>query len=310
MRAREGLGQTGAGGIGVRDNRRQVAVTVAIVVPSLNQGQFLGAALASIFAQSEPMVRVAVMDGGSRDRSLDELQAYAPRLAYWRSGPDGGQAAAINEGVERVGMAEYVGWLNADDVLLPGALARLSAHLAGHPCCVPVFGPPHIYDADGGVIGDFPTRPFTRRRLSRTSIICQPASLIRRSAWTAVGGLDESLNVSLDYDLWWRLSQLGSIDFVPEFVACSRDHESTKTRRQQDRMYAESFAIVRRHLGYVPWRWCLSEAAYRWRTTHDGRRASTPVSQLVCAGRALVRYVGLNGLSGLARRAAGPPAPR
>ena len=281
-------------------------MTVAIVVPNLNQGRFLGAALDSLLSQSGPAVEIAVMDAGSRDESLDVIRRYESRLVYWRSGPDGGQAAAINEGVRRLGAAQYVGWLNADDVLLPGALHRLAAHLTAHPACVAVYGRAHITDGDGRVTGEFPTRPFSRRRLASTSIICQPASLIRRSAWIGIGGLDESLSVSLDYELWWRLSRTGTLDFVPELVACSRDHESTKTRRQQDRMYAESFQALRRHLGYVPWRWCLSEAAYRWRTAHDGRRAADPVSQSLCAWRALVRYTNVNGLSGLSRAACGP----
>lgn len=93
---------------------------VTIAVPSFNQGRFLDDALASIFRQ-EIEVEVFVLDGGSTDESVRVLERWAPLLAGWRSGPDGGQAAAINEGIAR-GRAPYVCWLNSDDWFLPGGL--------------------------------------------------------------------------------------------------------------------------------------------------------------------------------------------
>ncbi len=278
---------------------------VAIAVPNLDQGRFLGEALDSLFAQTGIDLEVAVLDGGSRDGSLEVIRRSESRLAFWRSAPDRGQAAAINEGIARF-RAEYVGWLNADDVLLPGALHRMASYLGEHPECVAVFGEADVIDEAGRVVGRFPTRPFTRRALARTSIICQPASLVRKSAWLAVGGLDDSLQMCLDYDLWWRLCRIGPIGFLPEVLASSRDHVATKTRVSRDRLYAEAFAVLRRHLGYVPWRWCLSETAWRWRVTHDGVPATNVVNRLICGWRALRRYVRLNGAMRLAHAAVRP----
>jgi len=271
------------------------------VIPSLDQGRFLPAALDALFAQTGVVLKVAVLDGGSHDGSLTVIRRYEDRLSYWRSAPDGGQAAAINEGMSRFEGVAYVGWLNADDVLLPGALHRMGTYLEAHRECVAVFGRAHITDEAGRVVGQFPTRPFSRRALARTSIICQPGSLIRRSAWDAVGGLDETLHMCLDYDLWWRLSGLGRIGFLREFVACSRDHAGTKTRASQDRLYEEAFGVLRRNLGYVPWRWCLSEAAWGWRAAHRGERATGLVSSSVCGWRAMKRYARVNSVSGLAQ---------
>ncbi len=265
-------------------------MSVAIAVPSLNQGRFLGAALDSVLAQTGVPVDVAVLDGGSRDESLEVIRRYETHLRASRSGPDRGQAAAINEGLATLAGTRYVGWLNADDVLLPAGLARLAGFLDAHTDHVAVYGQAHLIDAAGRVIGEFPTRPFSRRALARTSIICQPASLITRRGWDAVGGLDESLHMCLDYDLWWRLSTFGPIGHLPEVVACSRDHDATKTRARQDRHYAEAFDVLRRHLGYVPWSWCVNESAYAWRASHGGRRAGDPLSQLACIGRAAIRY--------------------
>ncbi len=301
-------------GVTARSTTREAAPIdgVGIAIPSFEQGRFLAQAIDSVLRQPGTVL-AAVVDGGSRDESGLVIQRYGDRLAYARSRPDGGQAAAINEGVAALGRTRYVGWLNADDLLVPGALGRMVAHLDRHPHCVAVFGRATIVDGDGRVVGEFPVHPFTRRRLARTSIICQPASLVRRTAWEAVGGLDESLHLCLDYDLWWRLSALGDIGFVDEVLACSRDHEATKTRLRQDRMYAEAFMVLRRHLGYVPWRWCLSESAHAWRMAHAGRRAESPLAQARCVARAARRYVSVNGLRALtasARRPRPVPPPK
>ena len=82
-------------------------------------------------------------------------------------------------------------------------------------------------------------------------------------------------------------------------IACPRDHEATKTRGGQDRLYREAFGVLRRHLGYAPWQWCLHESAYAWRAAHGGRRAADPLSRLVCAWRAATRYARVNGASGM-----------
>ena len=100
-----------------------VSPLVTVVVPSFNQGQFLDAALTSIFDQNVA-VEVFVMDGGSTDNSVDVIEKWESRLAGWVSAPDEGQAAAINSGMAQ-GTAPYVCWLNSDDWLLHNGLQQL-----------------------------------------------------------------------------------------------------------------------------------------------------------------------------------------
>jgi GT2 family glycosyltransferase len=236
---------------------------VTIAVPSFNQGRFLDEALASIFVQDVP-VEVFVVDGGSTDDSVDVIRRYEHRLAGWRSRPDGGQADAINEGIAK-GSAPYVGWLNSDDLLLEGGLKQLLDALQRQPETPAAYGKVWNYVERGGARKPVWVEPFSERRLALRCIVSQPGTLIRRSAWGAVGGLDKKLRMAIDYDLWWRLyKQFAPLQFVDSFVAVNRDHIETKTNTQRVLHYREAMAIVRKYHGRVPLKWWLAQPYAVW----------------------------------------------
>jgi glycosyltransferase involved in cell wall biosynthesis len=236
---------------------------VTIAVPSFQQGRFLDECLASIFEQKIEL-EVFVLDGGSTDGSPAIIQKWAPRLAGWRSAPDKGQAAAINEGI-RLGTAPYVAWLNSDDWYLPGGLELLIRALEACPLAPAAYG--GAWNAlDNGERSPVWVEPFNVARLARRCIVSQPACLIRRTAWEAVGGVDEDLRMVLDYDLWWRLyRKFGPLKYVADDVAVNRDHPDTKTNRGKLLHFLEARRILRTHLGHVPWNWWASELWYRLR---------------------------------------------
>lgn len=236
---------------------------VTVAVPSYNQGHYLDDALASIFRQDAP-VEVFLMDGGSTDQSLDVIRRWGGRLAGWRSRPDEGQGAAINEGIAQ-GRAPYVSWLNSDDLLLPGGLDRLLDELERHPASPAAYGRAWNLIERSGRREPVWVEPFREKRLALRCIVSQPATLIRRSAWDLVGGLDEGLHMAMDYDLWWRLYKAGGpLHFVDDFVAVNRDHRATKTRNWRRLHYREAMGIVRKYHGRVPLKWWLAQPYAVW----------------------------------------------
>lgn len=244
---------------------------VTVAVPSFNQGRYLEAALASLFSQQLPL-EVFVADAGSTDDSLAVIHRWKNKLAGWRSHPDAGQAAAINEGIAR-GTAPYVCWLNSDDWMLPGGLALLVQALEHHPDAPMAYGRVWNHDqASGKQRRNFEVHPFSEGLMAQFNIIAQPATLIRRTAWEEVGGVDDSLHMVMDYDLWWRLfKRFGKPCFVDAHVAVNRRHAETKTSTQRSLHYREAIAVVRKHHGRVPLKWWLAQPLMVWYRALVGR---------------------------------------
>ncbi|MBZ0305900.1 MAG: glycosyltransferase, partial [Anaerolineae bacterium] len=140
---------------------------ITVVTPSYNQGQYLEATIRSVLSQNYPNLEYIVIDGGSTDTSTAIIQKYADQLAYWVSEKDRGQTHAINKGFQR-GTGEVMGWLNSDDILLPGTLHAVGRAFAQDSSLKVVSGFRHFIDADGQFmnywIRGLPTAYHLRRR--------------------------------------------------------------------------------------------------------------------------------------------------
>lgn len=210
---------------------------LSVVTPSYNQARFLQACLDSVRAQGEVVLEHLVMDGGSTDGSVDILRAA--KGVRWTSERDAGQSDALNKGLSQV-RGEFVGWLNSDDVYLPGAAARAVALLRADPGLGMVFGHCRKIDADGAPIGRVDARDLTLEALLSFGTIPQPSCFLRRSVLEAAGGVDVSYRYAMDYDLWLRLGLRGvRWRAVDEVWAGFRLHGASKSGSDAPRFLPE-----------------------------------------------------------------------
>jgi hypothetical protein len=224
---------------------------IGVVTPSFQQAAFLEETIRSVLLQGYPKLNYVIMDGGSTDGSTDIIKKYAPWLTDWVSEPDGGQAAAIAKGFQRVG-GDVLAWLNSDDVLAPGAVWRAVAVFRQNPRAVLVYGNTDEIDRDGAPLGRAKyVRQADRQYLvHEANVIAQPSAFFQRAAYEAVGGLDTDLYWTMDYDLWVRLAGLGPIVYIPETLSKLRIYPEAKTSRGMPGMFDEFRRVGDRYGGY------------------------------------------------------------
>jgi glycosyltransferase involved in cell wall biosynthesis len=234
-------------------------LSFSIVTPSMNQVRFVERTLRSVLDQGYQPLEYVVCDGGSTDGSRAILTSYADRVNVV-SEPDGGQAAAVNKGI-RLTSGEVIGWLNSDDVYLPGALASVAAYFESNPAVDVVYGDGQLIDADDRVVGTYYTEPWHPARLAQRCFLCQPAVFLRRRVVERYGGLDERLHYCLDYEYWLRLAAAGArFAYVPTNLAAARLYPETKTMGAPLAVHHEINTMLRERLGRVPDSWLLNEA--------------------------------------------------
>ena len=209
---------------------------ITIITPSYNQGEFIEKTIHSVLDQNYPNLEYIVMDGGSTDGSVEIIQLCADRLAHWESHRDDGQADAVYRGFEQ-STGEILGYLNSDDILLPGCLEKVGRYFMAYPKEEWVVGGTvyigpngqHLYNRIGLLICNLGVRVSFGRLLFSGCGFNQPASFWRRDPFFAVGGFDKSLQFSFDYDMYFRLAQRRPSGHIREFLAGFRIHPTSKT---------------------------------------------------------------------------------
>lgn len=209
-------------------------------------GDRLPRCIASIRAQSYPHVEHIVVDGASTDGTLDLLRSAEEIV--WVSEPDRGQSDAINKGL-RMATGDLVGWLNADDELLPSAIDQVVAASRRHPEAGLFYGDIEIIQ-DGRARRVPPdSTEFTLAALWRGNTISQPGTFWTRAAQEVVGELDEAFRLTMDYELWLRFAkaEIPAV-YIPDLLARFEIHNASKTGTAGTLAFVEEeAAALRKH---------------------------------------------------------------
>jgi glycosyltransferase involved in cell wall biosynthesis len=216
------------------------------VTPSFGQGAFLERTLRSVLDQDYPRLEYIVQDGGSLDYSVAILERYRARLARCVSAPDRGQAHAVNLGFAG-STGEVMGYLNSDDLLLPGALHAVGAAFERHPEVDVVYGHRIVIDEEDREIGRWVLPTHDDVVLSWADYVPQETLFWRRRLWDRVGGhMDESFRFALDWDLLLRFRDAGARFLrLPRFLGCFRVHATQKTSARMEDLGLVEMARLR-----------------------------------------------------------------
>jgi glycosyltransferase involved in cell wall biosynthesis len=225
-----------------------------VVIPCYGQAHFITDALESVFQQSWAAVDVVVVNDGAPDTALLEevIAPYRDRIDYVRQ-ENRGLSAARNVGLART-RGEFLIFLDADDRLLPNAIASGAEALRSHPHRGLVWGRRHVIDASGtrirfdaGRISD--TEEYID--LLRTNIVGAPVGVMwRRSTLQQVGGFAEDLRCGEDYDAYLAIAWVSEIHCHGETVADYRLHNANMSSDHR-KMLAAVGEVYTRQAGRV-----------------------------------------------------------
>jgi glycosyltransferase involved in cell wall biosynthesis len=223
------------------------AATIGVVTPTLNAERFLEATLRSVWNQQSDSLHVEhlIVDGGSTDRTLEIASGYTSRVLV--SADDQGMYDAVNRGMAMV-TGDIVGYINADDEIAPGALARVVEAFRRDPDVGWVCGRVEYIDERGQTLGTMtPVRLSLRSYLGLGwSCIPQQTVWARRSFYDLVGPFDIAYKNCGDYDWYARALGIQHPHILKETIGRFRLHPG-QISLDPEKMARESRMVQERH---------------------------------------------------------------
>lgn len=202
----------------------------SIVMVNYNADTYLEKAILSVLGQSCKDYELIMVDGGSKDGSVDIIKKYSDKFAWWVSEPDKGQSDAFNKGFSHA-KGEYYVWLNSDDLMLPRTLEIVKESIQKHQD-YKWFALNTVYiDKDDMIWRAYKTPPYSLSVLRNGHIeIGGPSSFFHKSVFEKCGPFVVDYHYMMDIDLWLKYIRAGfGLKRINNFGWAFRDHDGSKT---------------------------------------------------------------------------------
>lgn len=230
---------------------------IDVVMPTYNAAAYIGEALDSIFSQGDYAFRVIVVNDGSTDNTEQVLQPWMDRIAYF-SKPNEGVVKTRNYALDRL-EGDFVAFLDADDVWLPGKIEKQLAILNSNAEIGGVYGNANLIDSEGKADG----RSYIKQEIREELVpdlyaylflkdpIPTSNLILRRAVLEQAGRFDPALPGTEDYDMWLRVARLTLLHYIDEPLSLYRVHGSNISRNLLVR-HRDNLIILKRHLQRSP----------------------------------------------------------
>lgn len=212
-------------------SKSRSSIKISIVIPTLNQSETLEHTLLSIINQDYSNFEVIVIDGGSSDNTFNVVDRYHHWIDYFTSGNDNGQSDAINKGFS-LATGNILGWINSDDYYLPSAFSKVVKTFNSNPNTDIIVGAGDVISRDCKFLKHISPMLMEEENLTKWvegKWLMQQSCFWTAEIWKKSGGVDESLSLLMDFDLWFRFAQLGKSITLNETLAAMRYYPEIKT---------------------------------------------------------------------------------
>jgi glycosyltransferase involved in cell wall biosynthesis len=221
----------------------------SVVIPTRNQGDTIEETIISILGQNYKNLEIIIIDGGSTDETPNIINKYARHLTYYESQQDGGQSEAINRGFS-FATGDILAWINSDDYYLPAAFSTVNRQFLADPSIQVCIGAGDVITKDHKFLRHIPPLPLTRDTMINwvhDEWFMQQCCFWKKSLWDSVGGVDESLHLLMDYDLWFRFAECATSASIKSRLAVMRYYPEAKTVRQRESSLQEMAYVLAKH---------------------------------------------------------------
>jgi glycosyltransferase involved in cell wall biosynthesis len=212
--------------------------TISILIPVHNGERYIAQAIESALGQAETSLELIVVDDASTDRTAEIVEAYGPRLTYFRLEKQPSSIAAMNFGL-KIARGRYVSVLHHDDYYLPGKLQRQLDLMEADPA----IGLSYSAQWFVGPVGE--PLVLLRSPLRHTDYVVDGVDelhhlavqnylnfcnvIVRRSALEAVAPFDDRLYLSAEWAPWFQIALRHRIAYVDQPLVCYRIHPNAQT---------------------------------------------------------------------------------
>lgn len=207
---------------------------VSIIIPTLNDGEYISDALRSVFAQTYRDFETVVVDGGSDDGTWEILEENRSRLEFFRQ-KGKGVSQAKNEAIGKA-RGEYIAFLDGDDLWYPDKLRIQIEFLDDHP----EFGFSSSdvdFFNEGGIIikgaisrEKEPHSGYVFDDMFKNNFISSATIILRRGCFEKAGFFDEEIFYAEDTDMWLRVAKDFQLGYIPTSLAKYRVHPGARTQ--------------------------------------------------------------------------------
>ena len=221
----------------------EVKPQVSIVVTCYNYGQYVSSCLASIQKQTFANFEVIVVDDGSTDNSVEQIQPFLQDTRFrCITQANGGQANAKNRGIKEA-TAEFIAFLDADDTWAPEKLTKQMYLFERQEVGVVYCRANHV-DSEGAAIVIAPLGRYLKPRRGEVTdyifydnFVPFSSVVVRKSCFDSLGPFDESLAMGIDWDRWLRISTMFQFDYCEEpFIFYRVGHNGQMSRNLLERI--------------------------------------------------------------------------
>lgn len=225
---------------------------ISIVMVCFNAEKYILEAIDSVINQDYSNIEFIVVDGASTDATVDLVQSRMENIDLFISEPDNGQSDAFNKGFS-LATGDWMTWLNADDILLPGAIASLVESIVKFPEVDCFTGNVIWADSNSYILYMRKGERWSDSLPSNGVLnVYGPTTFFKRELFHNLSGFDVNLHYQMDTDLWWRFYKSGAkFKRLSEYIWMLRVHEGAKTTAQYFSSSHPSTLKIKRERGVI-----------------------------------------------------------